>query len=71
MSRSAHEETRTPKTMMDKSSIGPAGRRDLCMLSQSSPVPSEKFRRFSAATFGRLFSLLLVFFLSYLFLSLE
>ena len=38
MSRSAHEETRTPKTMMDKSLIGPAGRRDFMYAPQSSPV---------------------------------
>ena len=69
MSRSAHEETRTPKTTMDKSLIGPAGRRDLCMHPQSSPVsPLKNFGASARPLFGRLFSLSLVF-LSYLFLS--
>jgi hypothetical protein len=59
-----------PKPMMDKSLIGPAGRRDLCMHLRALRLPSEKFRRFSAATFWP-FVFLAFSFLSYFFLSSE
>lgn len=38
-------------TMMDKSFIGPAGRRDYVCSSRALRFPLKKFRRFSAATF--------------------
>lgn len=37
--------------MMDKSFIGPAGRRDYVCSSRALRFPLKKFRRFSAATF--------------------